>query len=127
MDLQEQPSLATDWLRVTTAQSVNAIDLTLPESLDSDAFNLLNESMLKTVSHDADGRWVLDLSSVNYMGSSVLGLLINVRQRIKSAGGRLALCGLSPRLTQIFHTCCLEKLFTITVTRPEAIRAMGGR
>jgi hypothetical protein len=34
---------------------------------------------------------------------------------------------MSPQLTQIFHTCCLEKLFTITRTRDDAIRTLGGR
>jgi anti-anti-sigma factor len=97
----------------------------LPESLDSEEFDALNESMLRTVEEKAADRWVLDLSSVNYMGSSVLGLMINFRQHIKSGGGRLALCGLSPRLMQIFHTCCLERLFTITKTRHDAVRLLG--
>ena len=103
------------------------IDLSLPESLDSEEFDRLNEELLSTVDGKSSGKWVLDLSAVDYMGSSVLGLMINVRQRIKAAGGRLALCALSPQLTQIFHTCCLEKLFTITKTRAEAIRWIGGR
>ena len=119
--------MAKDFVNVTTTQSVNVIDLTLPESLDSEEFDRLNESMLGAVDGKSSDKWVLDLSSVDYMGSSVLGLMINVRQHIKTGGGRLALCGLSNRLTQIFHTCCLEKLFTIAKTRDEAIRTLGGR
>lgn len=119
--------MSKEFVRVTTTQSVNVIDLALPESLDSEEFDRLNESMLNTVEGKVSERWVLDLSSVDYMGSSVLGLMINVRQHIKAGGGKLALCGLSPRLLQIFHTCCLEKLFTIAKTRPDAIRALGGR
>jgi hypothetical protein len=34
------------------------------------------------------------------------------------------LCGLSPRLLQIFHTCCLERLFTIVKTCDEARRLL---
>jgi anti-anti-sigma factor len=115
-----------DFVQVsTTAQAIQVIDLTLPESLDSEEFDRLNESMLSTVEGKTSGKWVLDLSRVDYMGSSVLGLMINVRQHIKSGGGKLALCGLSQQLTQIFHTCCLEKLFTITKTRDDAIRMLG--
>jgi anti-sigma B factor antagonist len=119
--------MAKDFVRVTVEKLVSVIDLTLPESLDSDEFDRLNESMLKTVDAKASGKWVLDLASVDYMGSSVLGLMINVRQRIKAEGGRLVLSGLSPRLTQIFHTCCLERLFTITNTRDEALKLLGGK
>jgi len=117
--------MATDLVRMTTERAANVIDLTLPESLDSDEFDRLNQSMLEAV-RGGSGGWVLDLSAVDYMGSSVLGLMINIRQRIKSDGGTLALCCMSPQLMQIFHACCLEKLFTITRTRPEAIRAVAG-
>ena len=116
-----------EFVQVTTTQSVNVIDLALPESLDSEEFDRLNESMLKTLDGKVGDRWVLDLSGVDYMGSSVLGLMINVRQHIKSGGGKLALAGMSPQLMQIFRTCCLEKLFTITKTRADAIRVLGGR
>jgi anti-anti-sigma factor len=68
---------------------------------------------------------VLDVSRVDYMGSSALGLMVNVRQRVAKSGGRLALCGLSPQLLRIFRTCCLERLFHISKTRAEAIEAVG--
>lgn len=119
--------MAKDFVQVTSTQSVHVIGLALPESLDSEEFDRLNESMLKTVDGKIGEGWVLDLSGVDYMGSSVLGLMINVRQRIKSGGGKLALCGMSPRLMQIFHTCCLEKLFTIAKTRADAVRTLGAR
>jgi anti-anti-sigma regulatory factor len=47
--------------------------------------------------------------------------MVNVRQRVKEARGRLVLCGLSPRLLQIFKTCCMERLFKIVRSRDEAI------
>jgi len=127
MVAEELLAMARDLVKVTNVQSASVIDLSLPESLDSEEFDRLNESMLKAVDGKSSGKWVLDLSAVDYMGSSVLGLMINIRQHIKTGGGKLALCGLSPRLTQIFHTCCLEKLFTIAKTREEALRALGTR
>jgi len=124
---EEWMTMPKEFVQVTATQSVNVIDLALPESLDSEEFDRLNESMLKSIDGKVSDRWVLDLSGVDYMGSSVLGLMINVRQHIKAGGGKLALAGLSPQLTQIFRTCCLEKLFMITKTRAEAIRMLGGR
>jgi anti-anti-sigma factor len=118
--------VAKDFVQLSVIDSVNVLGLTLPGSLDSEEFDVLNESMLKSVSGKASDRWVLDLSGVNYMGSSVLGLMINVRQQIKSGGGQLALCGLSTPLMRIFHTCCLERLFIIMRSRQDALRALKG-
>jgi len=52
---------------------------------------------------------------------------VNLRHRTKKAGGKLVLCGLAPRLIEIFRTCCMERLFTITRTRPEAVRLTARR
>ena len=70
---------------------------------------------------------MVDLSQVGYMGSSMLGLFVNIRERIRQAGGTLVLCAMSPPLLRIFKTCCLERLFTIAKTRPDALALVSGR
>lgn len=125
LELMEPETMARDFVNVTNVQSVSVMDLRLPEQLDSGEFDRLNEALMSVLDGRINGKWVLDLSAVDYMGSSVLGMMINIRQHIKSGGGKLALAGLSPRMTQIFRTCCLEKLFDIGRTRDDAIRMLG--
>jgi anti-anti-sigma factor len=119
--------MARDFVKVISVQTVDVIDLWLPEQLDSDEFDRLNETLMRALDSKVNGNWLLDLAAVNYMGSSVLGLMINIRQHIKTGGGKLALSGLTPRMQQIFRTCCLEKLFLIARNRDEGVRALGGR
>jgi anti-anti-sigma factor len=121
----ESGAMAEKFVNVSQVGTVQVMDLRLPEQLDSGEFDQLNESFMRVLDGKSNGKWVLDLSSVNYMGSSVLGLMINIRQHIKSGGGKLALAGLTPRMAAIFHTCCLEKLFTIAKTRDDAVRAVA--
>jgi anti-anti-sigma factor len=115
-----------DFLRLSAVGKSSVIHLTLPELLDSDEFDHLNHALLKTLDTNIKGRWVLDLTRVNYMGSSMLGMMVNVRQHVKTGGGTLALAALSPKLTTIFRTCCLEKLFVIARTADEAVAKLGG-
>jgi anti-anti-sigma factor len=96
---------------VTTVNTVQVIRIELPENLDSDEFDKLNESLLAVIADCPGAGWVLDLSPLHYAGSSVLGLMVNLRQRVKQSGGRLVLCGMSEALLQIFRTCSLERLF----------------
>jgi anti-anti-sigma factor len=105
--------------------TVRMVELRLPAVLDSDEFDALNDRLLNEVATVGAGRCVLDLAAVEYMGSSMLGLLVNARQKIKAAGGRLVLCGLSPWLVQTLHACSLEKLFTVVANRTEAVAAAG--
>ena len=108
--------------QTTTVDAVQVIRLELPESLDSDEFDRLNDSLLTHVAKQPAGSWVVDLSVIEYAGSSLLGLMVNIRQRVKQSGGRLVLCGLSDGLLQIFRTCSLERLFVIQRTVTEAVK-----
>lgn len=117
--------MSQNLFRVSSIQSARVLELTLPTTLDSEEFDRLNDALLGVLAEAPDGSWVLDLSLLSYMGSAALGLLVNLRQRVKLAGGTLVLCGLSPRLQQIFRACCMERLFTIKPTRADALRVIG--
>ncbi|MDB5174435.1 MAG: rsbV [Phycisphaerales bacterium] len=114
-----------DLFQVSEIDDATVVELSLPQTLDSGEFDRLNEALLSLLGGRPDGRWVLDLSRLSYMGSSALGLMVNLRQRVKQDGGKLVLCGISARLMQIFQACCMERLFTIKPTRVDALRAVG--
>jgi anti-anti-sigma factor len=116
-------------LKVSSLGPVRLVELFLPGDLDSSEFDRLNEGLVDVFTPREDeeqqgGRWIIDLTHVAYLGSAGLGLLVNIRQRVKSSDGKLALCQMTPRLHQIFKTCSLERLFTITRTREDAVRAL---
>lgn len=99
---------------------LHTLELSLPRVLDAVEFDRLNESLAKMNPHGLAQRWIVDLTGVEYIGSAMLGLLVNLRQRIKSAGGRLVICGMSDSLLKAMRTCSLHSLFTISSNRVEA-------
>ena len=107
--------------QINQDSAANILQFHLPPILDSMEIDGLIDSVLGQLDSKRDGRWVVDLSQVEYLGSSMLGLFVNMRERIRQGGGTLILCGMSPQLMRIFKTCCLERLFTIAKTRGEAI------
>src|SRR4051812_24230317 len=111
-----------DLFQVSTDQSVNVVEMTLPEYMDSTEFDRLNESLMGLFDGKRPKSWVIDLTAVSYMGSAMLGMMVNFRQRVQSGKGRLVLCGVSPRLLEIIRTCCMDRLFPIAKTRQEAVK-----
>lgn len=109
---------------ISSSGHAHVINLRLPSALDVNDFDRLNEQLLASFDAYPAGRWVLDVSAVAYMGSAVLGLLVNIRQRALRSGGQVVLCGLSPGLLRIFRTCCMERLFEICRTQEDAIKAL---
>ena len=110
-----------DLFQLSAVGVVQVIRLELPEALDSGEFDRLNDAVLGVIGKQAAGGWVVDLSAIEYAGSSVLGLLVNIRQRIRQSGGRLVICGLSTLLVQVFKTCSLERMFVIRKSVDEAV------
>ena len=107
---------------VEEAGEIRLLRLALPDNLDAMEFDRLNEALLGLIQGSERFSWVMNLSRVAYMGSSMLGMLVNVRQKVKSERGELVLCEMSPRLLQIFRACCLERLFNIQKTEADALR-----
>jgi anti-anti-sigma factor len=117
--------MAKEFFRLLTVDSIGVIELELPHSLDVSEFDRLNDSILELLGGKTSARWVIDLSHVTYVGSSVLGLIVNIRQRVKAGNGQLALCGLSPKLHEIFRTSSMERLFNVARTRIEATKLLA--
>jgi anti-anti-sigma factor len=110
--------------KLSEEQGVHVMELTLPIVVDPADFDKLNETIGDATESAGGGeRWVLDLRQVEYVGSALLGLLVNLRQRIKSGGGRLVLCGLSDQVSKALQTCSLHNLFTITANRADAVKS----
>lgn len=113
--------------RLLSEQAVNVLELALPIGLDEVEFDQLLDSLQQAIAAQSTRKWVVDLRQTEYLGSAMLGLLVNLRQSIRQGDGHLALCGLSPRLHTVFRACSLERLFVIARTRPEAIAALSYR
>jgi anti-anti-sigma factor len=113
--------MTDDRIQISQEKNVQIMKLSLPEQVDGMEIDQIINSLLGELEGHAKQPWVMDLSDVTYMGSAMLGLMVNVRQRIGAAGGKLVLCNMSQGLLRIFQTCCLERLFKIAKTRDEAL------
>lgn len=114
--------MANQFFQVQREDDTNVLALEFPESIDSIDFDRLNASILGEIEPRSGERWIIDLTKVHYMGSAMLGLMVNLRQQIKTAHGSLFLCAMPVSLLRIFRTCSLEKLFVIVKTRAEAMK-----
>lgn len=69
---------------------------------------------------------VLDFSTVKFLSSAVLGLLIRVSKKVYEREGQLRLCNISPRIYEIFKITRLTKIFDIYPDRDAALASFVG-
>ena len=67
---------------------------------------------------------ILDLTGIDFIDSSGLGLLVRLLNRATLAGGDLKIGGASPRLREILRVTRLEKILKAYATAGEAIAAI---
>ena len=75
----------------------------------------------------ADGQvdLVLDLSGVEFLDSTGLGVLVGALNRVRAQDGSLALVLTQERILKIFEITGLRKVFPIFPTVDEAVGAAG--
>lgn len=69
---------------------------------------------------------ILDLSQVDYMDSTALGVLISLQRSCRMNGGALVLCGLESNLKRIFKMTMLDSVFSIRESVEEALKVFFG-
>lgn len=111
-----------DRFSVSGENNVHIIELALPLHLDHNEFDQITEELVAQLHTAGGGKWIIDLSRVDYTGSAGLGLLVNLRQKIKEGGGSLVLCGLSSRMSTNLHACSLDRLFKFAPSRAAAMK-----
>jgi len=72
--------------------------------------------------HLANGRVTLlvDFAHTRYISSNGLRVLLAAQKRAQKQGGAVKLCGLSPRLQEIFEMAGFDRVFEIFLTREQA-------
>lgn len=98
----------------------------LDEKILEDAdLRAIEKSLLSVVEQGDKLSLVLNFSNVKFLSSAVLGLLIKLSRRIYERNGRLVLCGISPKIYEIFKITRLTKVFEICKNVDAAIEYMA--
>lgn len=68
---------------------------------------------------------VVDLTKVDYLDSTALGVLIGGLKRMREVDGNVTLVCPSPRIRRVFEITGLDKIFEIYNTQEDAQEAIG--
>jgi anti-anti-sigma factor len=98
-------------ISVYYAQNATVITLTDEKLLDDDDIKALEDSVMPLI--DGPANIVIDFSNVQFLSSTVLGLLIRISKKVNENRGRLKLCCISPKIFDIFRITRLDEIFDI--------------
>jgi len=100
-------------INVQYGEHITVITFKQQKILDQTEIQALRDSIFSVIEQAGPINMILNFSNVQFLSSSVLGLLIRINKRICEAGGRLALCGITPKIFEIFKITRLTNIFDI--------------
>lgn len=71
---------------------------------------------------EGETKFLLQLSSVDFIDSTGLGTIVRVSKRVREAKGKLSLADAQPKILALFELTRLDKILLIHKTEEEALR-----
>lgn len=105
-----------------SAGTVSRVSFSDRRIVDEMAIREMGDELLGLVEQKAAKSLLLNFNTVDYLGSACLNCLIVLDRRLKSAGGKMRLCGLNPAVQDVFAATRLTKLFEIKGDESEALQ-----
>jgi anti-anti-sigma factor len=102
---------------IARIESSAAIDPQFIDDLRTALFRLSDDETCRNL--------VLDMSNLEHLSSSGLGVLIPLQQKFDQAGGALILVGLNGGLTKLLRVTKLDRLLKILPTEQDALAELG--
>ncbi|MGD9110373.1 MAG: STAS domain-containing protein [Phycisphaerales bacterium] len=101
--------------RISVQYESEAVIITFTDEkiLEEADVRAIEQSLLSVIEQGEKLNLVLNFGNVKFLSSAVLGLLIKLSRRIYERDGRLALCGINPKIYEIFKITRLTKVFDI--------------
>ncbi|MDO9325467.1 MAG: STAS domain-containing protein [Methanoregula sp.] len=101
----------------------DSIIVTIPCRLDANNAPAV-ETELKTLLTTNPKKIILNFSDTDYLASAGLRVILFISREFMKSGGRIALIELQPSVLRIFDMAGFTRIFTICVSREEALRKM---
>lgn len=83
----------------------------------------LSDTLRQFVQEKKPARIVFDFEEVKFFSSQVLGVILDIRKRLKEFDGQVVISAIDPQLYRVFRITNLDKIFEFFPDRNAAIEA----
>jgi anti-sigma B factor antagonist len=104
-----------------TESNVLVIEFETASGLNDFRNNLLRDSLYELVPNATEPWFAVDLLKVDYLSSSGVALLVGLKRRVETKGGKIVLYRVQPIVRDLLSVMKLDKFFTIVDNEQQAL------
>ncbi len=118
---QQEPIQIDRVTRPSEARPLTVVTVDLPQLTDGSSLDRIQRDVLGLVAENPGLDLLVDLSSVNFLSSSAIGMLGMVHRKAWGSKGRMKICGIHPDVLGVLKITRLDTVFDILGPRAEAV------
>ncbi len=109
----------------THAESdVLVVQFETPAGLNDFRNNALRDALYELVQTRPEPHFAIDLLKVDYLSSSGVAILVGLKRRVESRGGKIVFYQVQPVVRDLLAVMKLDRFFTIAEDEPRALASL---
>jgi anti-sigma B factor antagonist len=93
-------------------------------SLNDFRNNALRDSLYELVDQQGDPKFALDLQRIDYLSSSGVAILVGLKRRVETKGGKIVLYHVQPVVSDLLAVMKLDRFFVIRDDQERALDSL---
>ena len=110
-------------LVISQIQGLTIVSFRNVSILDGRAVEQIGEELYVLIDEQARRKVLLDFRQVKFLSSTMLGILIAMHKKALAIKGKVVICGLRPKLYEVFKMMKLQKVLQFADNEEEAMKA----
>ena len=114
-----------DIVKITTQDDVTVVsfnEISIGGVADVEAFSV---QIVRLIEKEKPAKMVIDFERVKFFSSQTLGLLLNIRNKLRTYGGDVVISGINPQLHRVFRITNIDKIFSFYENIEGAVKAVN--
>ena len=111
-------------LKIDDVEGLTVVTFPDLQITSADSINGVWDVISRLILPSGGIRLVLDCSQVRFLSSTALGGLMRIARKVRSSGGELRLCSVTPAVLDVLKLTRMDKVIEICTSREEALRGL---
>lgn len=112
-------------IKITSEDSVAVVAFKTALISDVEGIATASKNIKDFVDENQPIKLIFDFSRVKFFSSLVLGVLLEIRSKLASYNGEVAISAINPQLHKVFKITNLDKIFTFFPDKEAAVSAVS--
>jgi len=112
-------------IEITSEGNVVVVAFNATSISNAEEIAAIAKQISEFIEQNHQNRIVFDFGGVKFFSSQVLGVLLQVRAKLKRYDGEVVISAIEPRLHRVFKITNLDKIFKFFPDKESAVRAVS--